>query len=301
MIYFPEIQMKGDDDLRQDAVMEQIFELVNNFLRQDVETRRRKLHVRTYKVIPLPNMNGLLEFVANTTPLGTSLLHLYELVINLPPLVLCRNSHADWSSPSVQRDLPSESGAGRPNRVASDRNETSRHGHQEAAEALNVQQVVAEDAACHAPPLLETTKGTFALVRDATQLLEECRNNLYDRSRSRTRRSTRFQHPHRRSDRRTRSHRFRYRIRTSKFSLCPSRSKSRSPRSRLLYQQGKRLPIPELIPFRLTHNIIDGFGSSGYEGVFRRSSEETLRVLRDRSNILMTILEVFKHDPLQRW
>jgi len=78
MIYFPEIQMKGDDDLRQDAVMEQIFELVNNFLRQDVETRRRKLHVRTYKVIPLPNMNGLLEFVANTTPLGTSLLHLYE-------------------------------------------------------------------------------------------------------------------------------------------------------------------------------------------------------------------------------
>lgn len=61
------------------------------------------------------------------------------------------------------------------------------------------------------------------------------------------------------------------------------------------------MPIPELVPFRLTQNLIDGFGSSGVDGVFRRCSEETLRVLRDRSNILMTILEVFKHDPLQRW
>lgn len=55
------------------------------------------------------------------------------------------------------------------------------------------------------------------------------------------------------------------------------------------------------MPFRLTQNLVDGFGSSGIDGVFRRCSEETLRVLRERSNILMTILEVFKHDPLQRW
>lgn len=68
-----------------------------------------------------------------------------------------------------------------------------------------------------------------------------------------------------------------------------------------LDSQGKRLPIPETIPFRLTQNLVDGFGHSGVEGVFRRCSEETLRVLRSRSNVLLTVLEVFKHDPLQNW
>lgn len=68
-----------------------------------------------------------------------------------------------------------------------------------------------------------------------------------------------------------------------------------------LASQGKRLPIPETIPFRLTQNLVDGFGHSGVEGVFRRCSEETLRVLRSRSNVLLTVLEVFKHDPLQNW
>ena len=65
--------------------------------------------------------------------------------------------------------------------------------------------------------------------------------------------------------------------------------------------QGLKLPIPETVPFRLTQNFIDGFGSNGVEGNFRRSCEETLRVLRTGSSVVMTVLEVFKHDPLQPW
>ena len=61
---------EGDDDLRQDAVMEQVFELVNVVLRHDRETRKRKLSVRAYKVIPLAAQAGLMEFVENTTPLA---------------------------------------------------------------------------------------------------------------------------------------------------------------------------------------------------------------------------------------
>lgn len=65
--------------------------------------------------------------------------------------------------------------------------------------------------------------------------------------------------------------------------------------------QGRTLPTPELVPFRLTRDIVDGFGMSGVEGVFRKCSEETMRVLRARSSALLTILEVFRFDPLQRW
>ena len=42
--------------------------------------------------------------------------------------------------------------------------------------------------------------------------------------------------------------------------------------------QGLTLDKPEMVPFRLTQNLIDGFGVSGYEGVFRRVAEVTLQV-----------------------
>jgi ataxia telangiectasia mutated family protein len=61
------------------------------------------------------------------------------------------------------------------------------------------------------------------------------------------------------------------------------------------------LPIPERVPFRLTGDMVDGLGISGVQGVFQRCSEETLRVLRVGSDVIMTVLEVFKHDPLHSW
>lgn len=47
--------------------------------------------------------------------------------------------------------------------------------------------------------------------------------------------------------------------------------------------------------------MVDGLGISGVQGVFQRCSEETLRVLRAGSDVIMTVLEVFKHDPLHSW
>lgn len=36
------------------------------------------------------------------------------------------------------------------------------------------------------------------------------------------------------------------------------------------FEQGKILPTPETVPFRLTRDIEDGMGASGVEGVYRR-------------------------------
>ena len=65
---YPQL-IKGNDDLRQDAVMEQVFGMVNDLLKQNTETRKRNLSIRTYKVIPLSPNAGLLEWVDNTLPL----------------------------------------------------------------------------------------------------------------------------------------------------------------------------------------------------------------------------------------
>lgn len=69
LIYFVQFKGEGNDDIRQDAVMEQVFQLVNNVLSRDRETRRRDLNIRCYKVIPLTSQAGVLEFVGNTLPL----------------------------------------------------------------------------------------------------------------------------------------------------------------------------------------------------------------------------------------
>jgi ataxia telangiectasia mutated family protein len=69
----------------------------------------------------------------------------------------------------------------------------------------------------------------------------------------------------------------------------------------IVFDQGKVLPTPETIPFRLTRDVIDGFGVTGVEGTFRRSCEEVLRVLRANSFQLLTILEVVIHDPFYKW
>ena len=41
---------QGKDDLRQDAVMQQVFVLVNRLLRKEPATCKRRLSIRTYKV-----------------------------------------------------------------------------------------------------------------------------------------------------------------------------------------------------------------------------------------------------------
>jgi hypothetical protein len=69
----------------------------------------------------------------------------------------------------------------------------------------------------------------------------------------------------------------------------------------IAFDQGKALPIPETIPFRLTRDIVDGMGITGAEGVFRRCCEEMMHVLRRNHHSLLQILEVLIHDPLYVW
>jgi ataxia telangiectasia mutated family protein len=68
-----------------------------------------------------------------------------------------------------------------------------------------------------------------------------------------------------------------------------------------VFEQGKALKVPELVPFRLTRDIVDGMGPSGTDGVFFKAAEETLTVLRNNSDTLLTILSAVVSDPLYKW
>ncbi|ETV97855.1 hypothetical protein H310_09190 [Aphanomyces invadans] len=68
-----------------------------------------------------------------------------------------------------------------------------------------------------------------------------------------------------------------------------------------LFDKGLKLARPEIVPFRLTPNMIDAFGLTGVEGVYRHTCEVTLTLLRANRETLRSILESFVHDPLVEW
>ncbi|KAA8902478.1 hypothetical protein FN846DRAFT_780587 [Sphaerosporella brunnea] len=64
-----------------------------------------------------------------------------------------------------------------------------------------------------------------------------------------------------------------------------------------LFDKGLGFEKPERVPFRLTHNMVDAFGVTGYEGAFRKACESAMRLLRHNEETMMTVLEAFIHDP----
>ena len=69
----------------------------------------------------------------------------------------------------------------------------------------------------------------------------------------------------------------------------------------LLFNAGAALRIPEIVPFRLTHNMVDAFGPCGLQGPFRLSCETALGVMRRQKDLLVASLRPFVFDPLVDW
>lgn len=68
--------VKGGDDPRQDAFMQQVFTVINSVLARNDETARHKLSMRTYRVVPLSKKSGVIQWCENTQPLGKYLVGL---------------------------------------------------------------------------------------------------------------------------------------------------------------------------------------------------------------------------------
>jgi ataxia telangiectasia mutated family protein len=67
------------------------------------------------------------------------------------------------------------------------------------------------------------------------------------------------------------------------------------------FEAGRVLPVPEVVPFRLTRDLVDAMGYTKTEGVFRRSCEFTMDTLREERESIMTLLNVLRYDPLVNW
>ncbi|ELR24308.1 serine-protein kinase ATR family protein [Acanthamoeba castellanii str. Neff] len=92
---------KPKDDLRKDCRMMEFNTMINKLLKKHPETRRRKLRIRTYAVVPLNEECGLIEWVPNTTGFR----HILTAIYNAEGLGLATKQLRDvWGSkmPAVE-------------------------------------------------------------------------------------------------------------------------------------------------------------------------------------------------------
>lgn len=65
-----------------------------------------------------------------------------------------------------------------------------------------------------------------------------------------------------------------------------------------IFDKGLILPRPEVIPFRLTPNMLDAFGPTGADGLYTGALTESMRTLRKNRDTLLSVLEPFLNDPV---
>lgn len=242
--------VKGsNDDLRQDAIMEQVFAAVSSLLRQHRSTRQRNLGIRTYKVLPLTSTTGVIEFVANTQPLH------------------------DWLIPAHPRYYPKGL------KMSQCRKEIDQASGQTASVRLSVYRKVAEKF----PPVMRY----FFLEAFPDPDDWYARRLSYTRS---TAAISILGHVLGLGDRH--GHNILLDKKTGEVVHIDLG---------VAFEAGRILPIPEVVPFRLTRDIVDGMGITKTDGVFRRCCEFTLDALREDIYSIMTILDVLRYDPLHSW
>ncbi|KAG0649001.1 Telomere length regulation 1, partial [Hyphodiscus hymeniophilus] len=239
----------GNDDLRQDAIMEQVFEQVSELLRANRSTRQRNLSIRTYKVMPLTSTAGIIEFVPNTIPLHEYLMPAHE-----------RYYPKDLKGNQCRKVINDAQKESHKVRVEKYRSVTERF--HPALRYFFTEKFLDPDE--WFTKRLAYTRSTAAISILGHVL------GLGDR------------HGH-------------------NILLDTENGEVIHIDLGIAFEWGRVLPVPELVPFRLTRDIVDGMGITKTEGAFRRCCEFTLETLRKEVYSIMTILDVLRYDPLYSW
>lgn len=239
----------GHDDLRQDAIMEQVFAAVSSLLKLHRATQQRNLGIRTYKVLPLTASSGLIEFVPNTMPLHDFLMPAHE-----------KYYPRDAKGSACRKEIYSVQGQSVEIRVSTYKKITERF--HPVMKHFFMEYFVDPDE--WFSKRLAYTRSTAAISMLGHVL------GLGDR------------HGH-------------------NILLDTRTGEAVHIDLGVAFEAGRILPVPELVPFRLTRDIVDGMGVTKTEGVFRRCCEFTLDALREEQYSIMTILDVLRYDPLYSW
>jgi len=257
--------VKGEDDIRQDAIMEQVFTTVNRILRSKLNEpgleggTQRNLSIATYNIVPLSPASGVLEWVDNTLPFG-------EYLIDRP-----KTRYRKGALGAHSRYYPGEWS-----------NNLCRTHLRNAPAPVKRE---AFDVVCkHFSPAFR-----FFFLEKFSESSQVWHNAKMKYTRS-CAVSSIVGHILGIGDRHC--HNILVHEKTGEVVHIDFG---------IVFDQGKCLTTPETVPFRLTRDIVDGMGPSGTDGVFSSAAKATMKLMRENSSAMMTILSAVVSDPLYKW
>ena len=246
---YSQLFKSGNDDLRQDAIMEQVFEEVSKMLRNHKATRQRNLVVRTYKVIPLGPNSGAIEFVPNSISFSEFLKPAHE-----------RYYPQDYKDSKARGMIQGVKDHSTDVRIKEFR-KVCEHMHP-VMRHFFFERFNDPDEWFQKRTAYTRTTATISILGYVLGLGDRhCQNIMLDEK-------------------------------TGEVVHIDLG---------VAFEAGRVLPIPELVPFRLSRDVVDGMGITKTEGVFRRCCEFTMDALREDKDSIMTLLNVLRYDPLYTW
>ncbi|KAF2233374.1 hypothetical protein EV356DRAFT_559975 [Viridothelium virens] len=261
---YKQLYKGGTDELRQDAIMEQVFAEVSNLMRNHRETRRRNLRIRTYKVVPLGHHThgnsshsshthgknaGIIEFVQNSVAFHEFLIPGHE-----------RYHPKDLRNDAARKKIAEVAGRSPDEKLAAYRAITARFSP--VMRFFFLERFTDPDEWFTRRLAYTRSTAAISILGHVLGLGDRHLHNILLDERSGE---------------------------VVHIDLG------------VAFETGRVLPMPEVVPFRLTRDVVDGMGITGVEGVFRRCCEFMLDALRREQSSIMTLLNVLRYDPLYSW
>ncbi|CAG9567162.1 putative phosphatidylinositol kinase related protein [Leishmania major strain Friedlin] len=246
--------LKAGDDLRQDALIEQVFATANRLFRRRSATR--PLQIRTFTIVPLAPTAGILQWVEHTIPLGEYLTGRYTGKEEVP------GAH--------ERYFPGEPNTREcriqlQNAPQSSKCQVLLSLYEKFTPALHyffLEEYLSAQVWVDRQQTFTRSVAASSIVGYTVGLGDRHINNIL---------------------------------------LHKGTAEVVHIDLGIAFDQNKLLPVPELVPFRLTRNMIDGLGVRGTEGSLRPCAEAAMHLLRGKRELIRTILSSIMHDPLARW
>ncbi|XP_017860221.1 PREDICTED: serine/threonine-protein kinase ATR [Drosophila arizonae] len=238
-----DIMVKPKDDLRKDARLMEFNGLMKRYLHQDASARQRRLHIRTYAVLPFNEECGLLEWLPNLNSYRSICIALYM-----------QRGQVMSGRQLQQLALPQTESIERKRAVFLNQLLPA---HPPVFQEWLLQRFTTPHSWYEARNSYIRTVAVMSMVGYILGLGDRHGENILFDERNGDAVHVDFN--------------------------C-------------LFNQGEAFAYPEVVPFRLTRNMITAMGPLGVEGSFRKCCEITLRLLKQETKTLMSMLRPFVYD-----
>uniref|UniRef100_A0A672S298 DNA-dependent protein kinase catalytic subunit n=1 Tax=Sinocyclocheilus grahami TaxID=75366 RepID=A0A672S298_SINGR len=259
--------VKGGEDLRQDQRIEQLFGVMNMILSQDTACSQRSLALRTYQVIPITSRIGLIEWMENTCTLK-DFLSSRRTEEEQKTITKPNESYDDWISKVAGK-------------VDGIRRYAELYKKAKRVDTVNnfrrIEQMVPDDLLKRAFVRMSTTPEAFLSLRShfscshAVLCISHWILGIGDR------------------------HLSNFMINTETGGMIGIDF------GHAFGSATQFLPVPEMMPFRLTRQFINLMRPMAESGLIQSVMVHSLRAFRDDPDLLLNTMDVFVKEPSLDW